>query len=86
MYDVQSHDGKNLFMCYLDPIWRAKQPDCLEFVVIGLKKGARSVALMLLENVNGVYYRVNWAWRLAQYLTIHEWMDQKPVQKLIVWG
>jgi len=86
MYDVQAHDGRNLFTCYLDPIWRTKQPECLDFVVIGLKEGAKSVALMLLENVNGVHYRANWAWKLSQHLTIPEWMDQKPVQKLIVWG
>jgi hypothetical protein len=86
MYDVQGQDGVNLFTCYLDPTWRAEQPENLEFAVIGLKEGAKSVALMLLENVDGIYYRANWAWKLSQHVTIQQWMDQKPVQKLIIWG
>jgi hypothetical protein len=85
-YDVKGRNGDTLFSCYIDPAWRDKQPECLEFVVTGLKEGGKVVALMLLENVDGVYYRVNWAWKLSQHLSIKEWMDQSPVQKLIVWG
>ena len=93
-YDVKGRDGDTLFSCHIDPAWRDKQPESLEFVVIGLKeKGGlsmketeKAVALMLLENVDRVYYRVNWAWRLTQHLTIDEWMDQNPVQKLIILG
>jgi hypothetical protein len=72
MYDVHGHDGRNLFTCYLDAIWRAKQPESLEFIVIVLKGGAKSVALMLLENVDRVCYRANWSWKLSQHLTIQE--------------
>lgn len=85
-YDVKGSNGVTLFSCYIDPAWREKQPESLEFVVIGLKEGGKGVALMLLENVNGVYYRVNWAWKLSQGLSIEEWMDQSPVQKLIILG
>ncbi|EXJ72525.1 uncharacterized protein A1O5_03671 [Cladophialophora psammophila CBS 110553] len=85
-YDVQGRNGDTLFSCYIDPAWRDKQPESLEFVVIGLKEGGKAVVLMLLENVGGIYYRANWAWRLSQHLKIKEWMDQSPVQKLIIWG
>ena len=85
-YDVQARNGDTLFSCYIDPAWRDKQPESLEFVVIGLKERGKAVALMLLENVGGIYYRANWAWKLSQHLSIKEWMDQSPVQKLIIWG
>lgn len=85
-YDVQARNGDTLFRCYIDRMWRDKQPDSLEFVVIGLKERGKAVVLMLLENVGGIYYRANWAWKLSQHLSIKDWMDQSPVQKLIIWG
>jgi len=93
-YDVKGRNGDTLFSCDIDPEWRDKQPESLEFVVIGLKERGgislkereKAVALMLLENVDGVYHRVNWAWKLSQHLSIDEWMDQSPVQKLIILG
>ena len=49
-YDVKGRNGDTLFSCYIDPAWRDKQPESLEFVVTGLKEGGKVVALMLLEN------------------------------------
>src|SRR5205085_934014 len=85
-YDVKGNNGVKLIECHIDPAWRETRPESLEFVVMGLKGGRSGVALMLLENVGGVYYRVNWDWRLTQYLSVERWMDQNPVQKLIVLG
>jgi hypothetical protein len=68
----------------MDPAWRDKQPESLEFVVTSLKERGKVVVTMLLENVDGVYYRVNWAWKLSQHLSIEEWMNQSPIQRLIV--
>jgi hypothetical protein len=44
------------------------------------------VALLLLEEIDGIHYRVNWNWKLSQHLEIKDWMAQDPVQKLIIWG
>jgi hypothetical protein len=85
-YDVLDRQGQRLFSCCIDPAWREKQPETLEFVVIGIKEGGKAVALLLLEEVEGIYYRVNSNWKLAQYMDIGDWMEQDPVQKLVVWG
>jgi hypothetical protein len=85
-YDVQDPDGKRLFSCYIDPAWRSNQPEYLEFVVIGVKEGGKGVALLLLEEIDGIHYRVNWNWKLSQRLEIKDWMAQDPAQKLIIWG
>jgi hypothetical protein len=85
-YDVQNRDGQRLFSCYIDPGWRSNQPEYLEFVVIGVKEGGKGVALLLLEEIDGIHYRVNWNWKLSQHLEIKDWMAQDPVQKLIIWG
>lgn len=85
-YDVIGQDGVKLFDCFIDLKWRAKRPKCLEFAVLGLKEGRKGVALMLLDNVDGVYYRVNWEWKLSQHLRVATWVCQDPVQKLIVLG
>jgi hypothetical protein len=83
---VQDPDGKRLFSCYIDPAWRSNQPEYLEFVVIGVKEGGKGVALLLLEEIDGIHYRVNWNWKLSQRLEIKDWMAQDPAQKLIIWG
>ncbi len=85
-FDVQDKDGQRLFGCCIDPAWRAKQPEHLEFIVIGLKEGGKSVVLLLLEEIDGIHYRVNWNWKLSQYMEVKDWMAQNPVQKLIIWG
>jgi hypothetical protein len=85
-YDVQDRDGKRLFSCYIDPAWRSNQPEYLEFVVIGVKEGGKGVAVLLLEEIDGIHYRVNWNWKLSQFLEIKDWMAEDPVQKLIIWG
>lgn len=85
-YDVQGKSGISLFSCHLDLAWRAKQPDRMTFAVIGFKPGKKRVGLMLLEKVNGIFYRVNWAWKTSQQLDIEVWINQDPVQQLIVLG
>ena len=85
-YDVMGRDGRRLFECRVDPAWRQKQPDNLEFVVIGLKESRKEVTVMLLENVDGIRYRVNWEWKLSQHLSIEKWMNQSPIRKLIYLG
>jgi hypothetical protein len=85
-YEVLDCDGQRLFNCWIDPAWREKQPEYLEFVVIGLKETGRSVALILLEEVDGVHYRVNWNWKLSQHVEIKDWMALDPVRKLVIWG
>ncbi|PQE16155.1 hypothetical protein CJF31_00009146 [Rutstroemia sp. NJR-2017a BVV2] len=84
-YDVHGRDGQRLFSCFIDPAWRSNQPEHLEFVVIGVKEGGKGVALLLLEEIDGIHYRVNWNWKLSQHLEIKDWMAQGPVQKLIIW-
>lgn len=85
-YDVHDRDGQRLFSCFINPAWRSNQPEYLEFVVIGVKEGGKGVALLLLEEIDGIHYRVNWNWKLSQHLEIKDWMAQDPVQKLIIWG
>ena len=85
-YDVHDRDGQRLFSCFIDPAWRSSQPEYLEFVVIGVKEGGKGVALLLLEEIDGIHYRVNWNWKLSQHMEIKDWMALDPVQKLIIWG
>jgi hypothetical protein len=85
-YDVQDGQGQRLFSCCIDPAWRANQPEKLEFVVIGVKEGGKALSLLLLEEVDGICYRVNSNWKLSQYMEIREWMEQGPVRRLVVWG
>lgn len=85
-YDVQDRNGERLFHCFIDPAWRTNQPEYLEFVVIGVKESGKEVALLLLEEIDGIHHRVSWNWKLSQHMEIKDWMAQDPVRKLIIWG
>lgn len=85
-YEVESSNGSRLFTCELDPMWRATQPERLEFIAIGFPDYGRDLALMLVENVNGICYRVNWDWTTWQTISIEDWMNQDPIQKLVILG
>jgi hypothetical protein len=81
LYKARDNLGKDLFEIYLDADWRGSRSNEHEFIVIGLEDSR--LTLMLIEQDNGVYQRVNCSLRFAS-LTAERWIDQRPVQKLII--
>lgn len=71
----------------LDPDWRARQPDLLEFVVLG---STSTLADMLIEKVGGIAYRVQIPDRKEDdtgyfmRLTPKQWTEASPQKKLLM--
>jgi hypothetical protein len=90
-YDVCSplDDMPLLGWIQLDKLWRAEQPDLLEFIVIKVESVFNvSIRLHVLciERDEDIAYRVQQPIDQDGFCTDEQWMATKPVEKFIVLG